>query len=51
MKETIEGLLMLIAVWAARPIDNGTLAFLFFAFLSGLPKDITIENAWKEGKQ
>lgn len=44
MKENIGGILMLIFEWAERPIDNGTLAFLFFSFLSGLPKDITIRN-------
>ena len=33
MKENIGGILMLIFEWAERPIDNGTLAFLFFSFL------------------
>lgn len=47
MKESIFGILLLITKWAAQPIDNGTLAFLFFTFLSGLPKDITIRDKKK----
>ena len=49
MKESIFGILLLVTKWAAQPIDNGTLVFLFFSFLSGLPKDITIRNTMKEG--